>query len=294
MIEFKKLSLDDFEKLKPFFETNPSKICDNTIGTLFMWRHFFDTEFAIFNETLVLKLKYTDDKPAFMMPLGKDVLNALREIFGYCKQNKVLMRMCFVTEKDKELITQNFNTEVFENSEWSDYMYSALDLALMTGKKYNGPRNHINAFKRENEDYKIELLTEDNAPEVLLFFESLIDKDEKDAMLKAEQIMVKEVLSNFKLYEMNGIVLYVNNGIAGFSAGEIIDDILYVHIEKANSKIRGAYQMLVKEYATLEHDRVKEINREEDLGDEGLRKSKLSYKPTYLIPKYTIKIKTEL
>ncbi|MBR4030763.1 MAG: DUF2156 domain-containing protein [Clostridia bacterium] len=291
MIEFKKLSLDDFEKLKPFFETNPSKICDNTIGTLFMWRHFFDTEFAIFNETLVLKLKYMDNKPAFMMPLGKEVQNALNEILDYCKENKTSMRMCFVTEKDKNLLLDKFDAEVFEDVSWSDYMYLASDLALMTGKKYNGPRNHINAFKRENEDYKIELLSEDNALEVLQFFENHIDKDEQDAMLKAEQIMVREVLSNLKLYKMNGIVLYVKDGIAGFSAGEIIDDVLYVHIEKANSKIRGAYQMLVKEYATLEHDKVKEINREEDLGDEGLRKSKLSYKPSYLIPKYTVMVK---
>lgn len=294
MIEFKKLSLDDFEKLKPYFDTNPSKICDNTIGTVFMWRHFFDTEFAIFNETLVLKLKYTDGKWAFMMPLGKDVLNALKEIFYYCKHNRVLMRMCFVTEKDKELIAQSFTADAKEETDWSDYMYLASDLALMKGKKYNGPRNHINAFKRENKDYKMEFLTEDNAPEVLQFFENHIEKDEEDAMLKAEQIMIREVLSSFRLYGMNGIVLYVNNEIAGFSAGEIIGDILYVHIEKANNKIRGAYQMLVKEYAFCFLDKLKEINREEDLGDEGLRKSKLSYKPTYLIPKYTIKIKTEL
>ena len=92
---------------------------------------------------------------------------------------------------------------------------------------------------------------------------------------------------------MTGLCLYVNGKMSGFTAGEIIDDTLYVHIEKASTDIRGAYQILVKEFAKMHKDSAIFINREEDMGDEGLRKSKLSYNPCTLIPKYTI-IKTAI
>lgn len=288
MIEFKKLEIADFDIISGFFDKNTSKICDNTLGTVFMWRYYFDTSYSIVDETLVLKFSYNGEE-VFMMPVGKNIKNALEEISSYCEKNKIEMKFNFVAEQDVEIIKKHFKTSVIEEPDWADYIYSASDLALMTGRKYNGSRNHINAFKRQNDDYRIEQLTTKNAKDVLDFFEKeLNDKNEKNDMLKAERLMVREVLSCLDLYKMSGIVLYSDEKIIGFSAGEVVDDVLYVHIEKADINYRGAYQMLVAEYAKEKLSLVTEINREEDLGDEGLRKSKLSYNPSYLIKKYTV------
>ena len=98
------------------------------------------------------------------------------------------------------------------------------------------------------------------------------------------------MLENYKKYNMLGGVLRVNGKIIGYSIGEIIGDTLFDHIEKADISYHGAYQMLtnsfLKEFAADES--VKYVNREEDCGDEGLRKSKLSYHPVELIEKNTI------
>ncbi len=288
MIEFKKLEKEDFHNIKDFFKENPSKICDNTLGTVFMWRYYFDTSYSVVDRTLILKLNYNGEA-VFMMPIGENIKNALKEISSYCKENKIKMKFSFVTNEDAEIIKKHFDVNVIEEPDWADYMYSSQDLALMTGRKYNGARNHINAFKRLNDNYRIEKLTTQNATEVLEFFEEEIHgKNEKNDMLKAEQLMVREVLSCLDLYKMSGVVLYSGDKIVGFSAGEVVDDVLYVHIEKADTRYRGAYQMLVTEYAKEKMNEVTEINREEDLGDEGLRKSKLSYNPSYLIKKCTV------
>ncbi len=288
MIEFKNLEIEDFDEIKIYFNENPSKICDNTLGTVLMWRYYFDTSYSVVDRTLILKQTYNGET-VFMMPIGENITNALKEISSYCKENKIKMRFSFVTNEDAEIIKEHFEAIVIEEPDWADYMYLAKDLAHMTGRKYNGSRNHINAFKRLNDNYKIENLTTENAKDVLDFFEKEIrDENEKNDMLKAEQLIVREVLSCLDLYRMSGIVLYSNEKIIGFSVGEVVDDVLYVHTEKADTSYRGAYQMLVTEYAKEKMNEVTEINREEDLGNEGLRKSKLSYNPAYLIKKYTV------
>lgn len=288
MIEFKKLEKEDFDEIKDYFNENPSKICDNTLGTVFMWRYYFDTSYSVVGKTLILKQTYNGET-VFMMPIGENITNALKEIHCYCKENKIRMKFSFVTNENVEIIKKHFKINVIEEPDWADYMYSAKDLAFMTGRKYNGARNHINAFKRLNDNYRIEKLTAENTEKVLNFFEKEIhDENEKNDMLRAEQLMVREVLSCLDLYKMSGVVLYSNEKIIGFSAGEVVGDVLYVHIEKADTSYRGAYQMLVKQYAEEKMREVSEINREEDLGDEGLRKSKASYNPSYQIKKYTV------
>ena len=101
-----------------------------------------------------------------------------------------------------------------------------------------------------------------------------------------------EVLENHKKYNMLGGYLEVDGKTIGYSFGEIIGDTLFVHIEKADVSYHGAYQMLtnsfLREFAA--GDSVKYVNREEDCGDEGLRKSKLSYHPVELIEKTTVKV----
>jgi len=82
-------------------------------------------------------------------------------------------------------------------------------------------------------------------------------------------------------------LLKANGGVVAFSVGENINNVLYVHIEKADMRIRGAYQVinreLIRQFAT---DEIEYVNREEDVGDEGLRYSKKSYHPCEMIDKY--------
>lgn len=288
MLEFKSLELCDMEIIRPYFK-NDAVICDNTPATQMMWREIFKTEYSEFNGALILKYCYFDGSVAFLMPLGENIKEAVLEIDSWCLQNSVPFKLCFATQEQTELVKELLEVSVKEEEIWADYIYNTRDLAEMTGKKYNGQRNHINAFKRINQNYSFEPLTSKTVKDAEAFFTEYNSNTDKDSELFfAEQRMVYEALDNLDVYKMEGICLYVNGKMVGFTAGEVVGDTLYVHIEKANTEVRGAYQMLVKEFALMHRNKAEFINREEDMGDEGLKKSKLSYQPTKLIYKYTI------
>jgi len=98
------------------------------------------------------------------------------------------------------------------------------------------------------------------------------------------------VLQSDDLYGMFGGVLYADGKVVGFSVGEQVDQTLYVHIEKANREVKGAYQTLNNRFATHFGKNAKYINREDDTGDPGLRKAKLAYHPIKLLEKFVIEI----
>ena len=104
--------------------------------------------------------------------------------------------------------------------------------------------------------------------------------------------MCIEVLENYEIYGMLGGVLKVDDKIVGYSISEIVGDTLFCHIEKADISYGGAYQMLTNQFLQMyaSSEDIKFVNREEDCGDEGLRKSKMSYHPIELIEKNTVKI----
>ena len=106
---------------------------------------------------------------------------------------------------------------------------------------------------------------------------------------KIDEIL--ESIEKFKIYEQTGMALYADGYIIGFAIGEILNDTLFVHIEKADSEYRGAYQIIVNEFAKMHMNyNIEYINREDDAGDENLRISKMSYHPCEIIKKYTVEI----
>ena len=106
-----------------------------------------------------------------------------------------------------------------------------------------------------------------------------------------ENRRVLEVLQNLDRYGMVGGVLTADGAIVGFSLGEIVNDTLFTHIEKADRNCKGAYQMLVNQFAAAYGSGdVTYINREEDMGDPGLRRAKQAYHPVELLKKYVVEI----
>lgn len=295
MVSFKKLTLSDIDKIRPYFMLSKTRTCDNTVGGAFMWRDFFCEEYAIINDTMLFKLNYLNNQTAFTMPLGKDVFGALHSVADYCLENDMPMIICSAAESDVMQLKTQFSVEAVKEENWSDYLYLASDLANMKGKKYNGQRNHINRFMRENTSYEFRVIDESNIGDIISFFNSFNMHNVKDTPIFIEEReKVYEVLNNYDCYGQTGLVLYAENSIAAFSVGEVIGDTLYVHIEKADTDVEGAYQMIVREFAASNlQNGIVYVNREEDVGDEGLRTSKLSYHPCELIDKYTVKVKHE-
>ena len=295
MLHFKPLTLDDIDEIRPYFHFSSNRICDNTVGGTFMWRTFFSSEYAIFNETLIFKAKitYYSDKTAFSVPLGKDIYGSIEEIKKYCAALNIPIAFCTAADRDIDLFRQAFRSiSLLENADWNDYLYRAEDLMLLSGRKYNGQRNHMNYFKNRYTQYSFEEITPVNLAEVIEFnssFNSMLEK--KTIIYQEEQDKTMEVLRNYDVYGLIGGLIRVEHNIVAFSIGEKIGDTLFVHIEKANYSYRGAYQMIMnlfsKHFATSD---IQFINREEDVGDEGLRNAKKALHPIEILNKYLVMV----
>lgn len=291
-MEFNKVTLDTVSIMNEFLQYKRDRLCDCTVGGTVMWREFFETEYAIEEEALFFKVKYLDGSTAFTFPLAADYKKALMNLKNYCRQNQIPMKMCSVSKENLEIIKELFDVEKEEtNRDWFDYLYKAEDFRTFAGRKYSGQRNHINAFRKNYPDYTYEEIHDGNMEQVKQFMEKFTYYKDKEGNTADEEIRkTKEVLDYYHQYGMKGIVLYAGGNIVGITIGEMIKDTLFVHIEKADIAYRGSYQVLSNQFAKCNLEAMY-INREEDVGDMGLRTSKLSYHPVELLEKYNVEIR---
>lgn len=291
---FTKLELKHIPLIRSYFDRQERRMCDCTIGSTLMWRDYFDNRFAIVDDTLVFRAIYTNGEYAFTMPIGKNPELILDLVEEYCAENGIELEFCTVAPKDLETLKQRWpELTVEDNRDWCDYLYDSRDLVEFPGKKFARQRNHISRFERDCPDWSFSRMTAADVDEVRAFYEKFLQeriKEEETAQVEAEKVF--EVLEHYTEYGFLGGILRTGGEIVGVSMGEIVRDTLFVHIEKADTRYSGVYQKLVncfaREYVT---DEVRFINREEDVGDPGLRKSKLSYRPVKLLEKFTVKVK---
>ena len=257
-----------------------------------MWRDYHNTEFAIADGTLYLKVAYPE--LAFAPPRGVGAgIESYERIRDYCNTTGMPAQLCSVSEPTMKNILEMYpNSKVWTDRSWSDYLYLSEDIINLAGRKFSGQRNHINRFMREHPAWSFERVTAANTADAMSF----IGEFEQDYVSISSTYVeasrkALEVLDNLELYGQFGGILYANGKIVGIALGETVKDTLYVHAEKADTAYHGSYPMLVNQFARMfASDGTKYINREEDDGLEGLRTSKLSYHPTDLLNKYMVKL----
>ncbi|MFI3254380.1 MAG: phosphatidylglycerol lysyltransferase domain-containing protein [Eubacteriales bacterium] len=292
MLEFRTLTLEDLPKLRHFFSYSGSRICDTTPGTVFMWRDMYHTEYAIHDNSLYFKVDYQGGS-TFTLPLGGGRTEHYRNIAEYCCHHGLSLSFYPVPKEEVDRMDQHFDSiEAIPTRETFDYLYSAEDLQFFKGKKLSGQRNHVNRFLKTYENWEFRKFESTDVPAIEIFLDEYNKKIEKQSDTFHEELLkTKEVLSHFSIYDMFGGILFVDGKIVGFSLGEVVGDTLFTHIEKANREILGCYQMLVSQFAQMYAGGATSfINREDDAGDEGLRTSKLSYKPVLLLEKNVVKV----
>ncbi len=292
MLEFQKLQLEDLPKLRQFFSYSGSRICDTTPGTVFMWRDMYNTEYAIHDNSLYFKVDY-GGRATFTLPLGGGRTEHYRNIAEYCCHHGQELSFYPVPKEEVDRLQQHFHKiEVTPTRDTFDYLYRAEDLQFFKGKKLSGQRNHVNRFLKTYENWEFRKFEETDVPVIEEFLQYYTSKIEKPSDSFHEDLAkTREVLNNFSTYDMFGGILYVEGKIVGFSLGEVVGDTLFTHIEKADREYLGCYQMLVSQFAQMYGGGSNSfINREDDAGDEGLRTSKLSYKPILLLEKHMIQV----
>lgn len=290
MPEFKKIELNDIPVLKTYYSAYPARQCDRSAGATVMWRDYFENKYTIVDGTIIFSSDFKNEL-CFSFPIGRNIDGALYEIEKHCKENNIPMILCSVNARELEYLKSRYSDLNIEaDRDWFDYLYDKDSLLNLIGRKYSTPRNHINKFRKLYADWSFEKINESNIPELIDFTDKFTFNSQKDESANLELAMCREVLENYNVYGMLGGVLRVNGKVIGYSIGEIIGDTLFCHIEKADISYAGAYQMLTNQYLRMyaAGDEVRFVNREEDCGDEGLRKSKLSYHPVELIEKNVV------
>ena len=293
MLDFHPIELSDREWIDPLLRLSDFNTGEYTFVNNYIWRMVYHFECARFQDFCILK---TDAYGlSFVYPAGSGDLDALvAELRAYCEAaGQPLILQCVPERLLPELESRypgQFDTVT--NRDDYDYLYNTEDLITLKGKKYHSKRNFINRFTEG--DWKFEPITPNNIAECAAMNKEWCLQNgcaDNEGMLH-EQDAVMQSLKHFFELRLQGALLRLDGRVVAFTIGEPLNSNTYIiHIEKAFNDVAGAYPTINREFAEYAAKDYAFINREEDTGDEGLRKAKLSYQPVDLLKKYTVKFR---
>lgn len=290
MIELKKVSIEDREWVEKIFRGCPHHGSEYTFSNLLNWSEVYNIRIAALDRWLLISSG--DQKGTFAFPAGcGDVKIAVAAIEEYCIKEELPFVLYSVNISAKSLLEENFpgRFEFIPTRENFDYIYLSENLASLKGNKYQSKRNHIARFKDNNPDWSYESITHDNLEEVIEMNTEwgTINKIEQSHSLKLEAVAVQ---SGFKYYFELGLVgglIRANGKVVAYTFGSpATEDTFVVHVEKAFTALQGAYPMINQQFVMNELSQYQYVNREDDLGDVGLRMSKESYRPEFLYERF--------
>jgi hypothetical protein len=290
MLTFKPVSLEDKAWIDEIVFAENSRSADFNFGNIYMWDQSYRQQIARVGDRLVVKLCYWP-LSFFAFPIGSGDLRpavlAMRD-HALAQGNHFLLEG--VTKKHiaelKDAFPGRFLIE--PERDYFDYVYSAESLATLSGKKLHAKRNHINRFEMQN-DWRFEPLSPSHFPACTGLLEHwMLDygegaDDEREAILRSFEAW--DVLG------LEGGALFAGERLVAFTVGErIASDTFDIHFEKSYADVTGAYPMVNREFVRhliARHPEILYINREDDMGNENLRRAKQSYDPLFLVEKYT-------
>ena len=264
--------------------------CDLNVANICSWQFLYHTEWAVVDGFLVLRF-VESGHVTYMKPIGKgDLRPVLHRLMADARSLGDTLRVACVCPCAQALMDESmpgaFTYAV--NRDKSDYLYLRDKLVTLTGKKLQPKRNHISKFKRLYPDYEYRLLTEAMAADCIRLGEEWCQTNDSGMLraMQAEQRMIRYALSHMDALHIVGGTLWVEGKMVAFTFGSRINGEAFdVCVEKADTSYEGAYAMINNEFVSRLPEDIVYINREEDLGLEGLRKAKLSYYPDLILDK---------
>lgn len=297
---FKNIDINSKKELDPYFDMVDYEACEYCFTTLYMWQHVYKTGYYIGDDFAVLVGEYEGNSFSILPLATKERLPEVIDfVIDYFKNINKKVYLRGITKEIIDVLNEIHpgKFEYIEERDLFDYIYDAESLRTLAGRKNQKKRNHINYFLKEYDGrFEYKLLDKENFDECLkLMKDWTINKEEHDSFdegMDDELVAIKKIFNNYDILKDRVKVfgIYIDGKLEAFSIGEFLNkNMALIHIEKANPEIRGLYplinqQFLVKEFADVEF-----VNREEDLGIEGLRKAKLSYHPCRFVEKYTVR-----
>lgn len=290
MIEFRQITLEDKEWIDNILACSDYRGAEYCFTNLFIWEEVFKSKIARHKDFLLFTSGFGEETRYLYPPGSGDLREVIELLQSDANERGVPFKMIGLSPEAKVQLESLFpEAYTFKPTRDSfDYIYESEKMISLAGKKLQSKRNHLNKFL-ETPGWSYEEITPENLAEVREFtIKWCIANQCKDSQSKMWEICaVNKALSNFFDLKLKGGLIRVDGEVIAYSAGERINsDTLIVHIEKADSNIRGAYQAINREFASRHAASLKYINREDDAGEEGLRRAKESYYPAFMQEKY--------
>ena len=287
----KDLSLEEKPLLDEAFRRFPPVISELTFTNLFIWRHAYQLKISRFKGFLCL-LADKEESSFFFPPIGEgDVVECFRVLLHYLEGRGIPPQISRVPESMIAPIDwKGEGLLATLDRDQSDYIYLAQDLIQLKGRKYHRKRNHIKQF---NEKYSSQYipLTSEWVPECLRLETDWCDLRHCETIpgLLNESLAIKEAFTHFELLGVKGGAILIKGKLEAFALGEPLNgDTVVIHLEKANPAYEGLYSLINQAFLQNQWSGCTYVNREQDLGEEGLRKAKESYFPHHMVNKYII------
>ena len=261
-----------------------------------MWRDMLNLHWAIEDEVLYVFSSNEENFSAWQ-PIGSQdkMQDAITKILQVAEENRGDKEFMFVVvEKsfaDELARYPNAKFNISADRDNFDYVYLAQDLINLSGRKFHGKKNHLNAFKKEYPDAKYLPITEEIIPQcreqLNIWYETHKRANPDDEFIFYERAAIHEIFDHFDAFKLKGGAILIDNRVVAFTFGEKLNsDTAVIHVEKADPTIRGIYVAINQSFVENEWADMIYINREEDMGIEGLRKAKNSYRPIKMIEKF--------
>lgn len=298
-MNFTKLCLDDKNVIGKYILPYKFLSCEYSFTSLYIWKDACDVQYTIYNNALIIKKRDFEGNYHFMQPLGyakEHLIDIVKALKKYKEENKMKylfkdLEESFIYEI-KELLHGKDNLLIEEDRDNFDYLYEAKKLMTFSGKKLHSKKNHYNFFTKNFNYEVVDINNEKVIQDVTLAAEKWYkETDNKDEKLYYELLAIKDIVKNMNILNLNGIAVYVDGKVGAFSIGECLNEKLAViHIEKGDKDIQGIYSFIAKTLIDRCFNDSEIINREQDLGIEGLRKAKMSYYPLKLEKKFILSV----
>lgn len=295
MLEFRRITINDRDRINEALRRSDFMSCEYSFANNLAWCRLADSQICFWGDHYIIcSFGNEDGIPSFTFPSGgKFNYEIFCEMKRFSESLGHPLRMCGVTESSLELLDEllpdSFTKEL--DRDGCDYIYRRSDLSEFPGKKFHQKRNHLARFERIESEFS--LITEKDYDDCISFITSDYNgRTDINHSAVAEQYAVNTYFSHFEELGLVGGIIRINGKTAAVTVGEKLNSNTFcVHIEKADRQYEGIYTGICNKFVKSCTEGSEYINREEDLGIEGLRKSKLSYHPAFLLNKYIVNFK---
>ena len=300
-LEFNPIRIEDRAVYRPILYSAPDRGCEYTFSNIFSWRNVYGTSAALTDDKMLIVRfeKDVGEGGAYLFPIGcGDLKSGVSAMMQYSAEKNEKFTIIAARREDVDELAAAFG-DIFTchtSRDFAEYVYNSTDLINLAGKKYHAKRNHISRFDIDNPGYKFCEITAENLPRVRemseRWYDEVIAGESAGSTLPEERQSADEIFKNYFELGLSGGFVETAEGIVAYSMGEpICDSTFCVHIEKAKYDVAGAYTVINRDFAAHFCGDYQYINREDDVGDEGLRRSKLSYYPVCVTEKFVVHLK---